>query len=56
MLQEQRRRFPRLNQKNLLDRLQKQKPGRLFGVVEFSGAPGLFPENVIDIFKRLLEH
>jgi len=36
--------------------LQEQQPGGLFGVVEFCGATGLFPEDVIDIPECLLEH
>lgn len=36
--------------------LQEQEPGGLFGVVEFSGAPGLFPKDIINIFKGLFEH
>jgi len=27
------------------------KPRGLLGVIEFRGAPGLFPENVVDILK-----
>ena len=36
--------------------LEKQHPGCLFGVVQFRGAARLFPEDVIDIFEGLLEH
>ncbi len=35
---------------------QKQQPRGLFGVIEFSGAAGLFPEGVIDVFEGLFEH
>jgi hypothetical protein len=35
---------------------QEKQPGGLFGVVQFRGAASLFPENVIDVLKSLLEH
>ena len=35
---------------------QEEKPGGLFRVVEFGGATGLAPQNVIDRFESLLEH
>jgi len=35
---------------------QEQQPGGLLGVVEFCGAAGLFPEDVVDILESLLEH
>jgi hypothetical protein len=28
----------------------------VFGVIEFRGCTGLFPENVVDVFKSLFEH
>ena len=28
----------------------------MLGVVEFAGAAGIFPENVVDIFEGLFEH
>jgi hypothetical protein len=36
--------------------LQEQQPGSLLGVVEFGGAAGLFPEDVVDILEGLFEH
>ena len=35
---------------------QEQQPGGLLGVVQFGGAAGLFPENVVDVFEGLFEH
>ena len=35
---------------------QEQQPGGLLGVVEFGGAAGLFPEDVVDVFEGLFEH
>jgi len=35
---------------------QEQKPGRLLGVIELSGAAGLFPKDVVDVFEGLFEH
>ena len=35
---------------------QEEEPGGLLGVVEFGGAAGLFPENVVDVFEGLFEH
>ena len=35
---------------------QEEQPGGLLGVVEFAGAAGVFPENIIDIFEGLFEH
>jgi hypothetical protein len=28
----------------------------LLGVVEFAGAPGVFPEDVVDVFEGLFKH
>jgi hypothetical protein len=36
--------------------LEEEGPGGLLGVIEFGGAAGLFPEDVIDVFECLLEH
>ena len=36
--------------------LQKQQPRGLFGIVQLSGAAGLFPKHVVDILKGLFEH
>ena len=35
---------------------QEQQPGRLFGVVQFAGAAGVFPENVVDVLEGLFKH
>ena len=35
---------------------QEQEPGGLLGVVEFGGATGFFPEDVVDIFEGLFKH
>ena len=35
---------------------QEQQPGGLLGVVEFGGAAGLFPEDVVDVFEGLFKH
>ena len=35
---------------------QEEQPGGLLGVVEFGGAAGLFPEDVVDVFEGLFEH
>ena len=35
---------------------QEEEPGSLLGVVQFGGATGLFPENVVDVFEGLFEH
>ena len=35
---------------------QEEQPRSLLGVVEFAGAPGVFPEDVIDVFEGLFEH
>ena len=34
---------------------QEEQPGGLLGVVEFAGAAGVFPEDVVDVFKGLFE-
>lgn len=39
-----------------VEMLQEQEPRGLFGVVEFGGATGLLPKNVIDVFEGLFEH
>ena len=36
--------------------LQEQQPRGLFGVVQLSGAAGLFPKHIVDIPEGLLEH
>ena len=35
---------------------QEEQPRRLLGVIEFAGAAGVFPEDVIDIFEGLFKH
>ena len=35
---------------------QEEEPGALLGVVQFAGASGVFPEDVVDVFEGLLEH
>ena len=35
---------------------QEEQPGRLLRVVQFGGASGLFPEDVVDVFESLFEH
>ena len=35
---------------------QEQQPGGLPGVIEFAGAAGIFPEDVINVFEGLFEH
>jgi hypothetical protein len=35
----------------IVEILQEEEPGGLFRVVQFGGAAGLFPEDVIDVFK-----
>ena len=39
----------------ILEILEKQDPRRLLGVIEFGGASILFPQDVVDILKCLLE-
>jgi hypothetical protein len=34
---------------------QEQQPGRLFGVVQFAGAAGVFPEDVVDVLEGLFK-
>ena len=41
---------------DVVEAFQKQQPRGLLGVVELGGAAGLFPENIVDIFKCLFEH
>ena len=36
--------------------LEKQNPGGLLGVIQLGGAPGLVPQNVVDVFESLFEH
>src|ERR1017187_8246294 len=36
--------------------LEEEEPGGLFCVVEFGGAAGFFPEDVVDVFEGLFEH
>ncbi|MEN9632803.1 MAG: hypothetical protein RL077_1207, partial [Verrucomicrobiota bacterium] len=35
---------------------QEEPPGGRLGGVEFAGAAGLFPENVVDVFEGLFEN
>ena len=35
---------------------QEEQPGGLLGVVEFAGAAGILPEDVVDVFEGLFEH
>lgn len=35
---------------------QKEQPGRLLGVVEFTRAASVLPEDVVDVFEGLFEH
>ena len=35
---------------------QEQEPGALLGVIQFTGASGVFPEDVVDVFEGLFEH
>jgi hypothetical protein len=35
--------------------LEEEEPRSLLGVIEFGGAAGLLPENVVDIFEGLFE-
>ena len=35
---------------------QEEEPGGLLGVIEFAGAAGVFPEDVVDVFEGLFEH
>ncbi len=35
---------------------QEEQPGGLLSVVEFAGATGVFPEDVVDVFEGLFEH
>ena len=35
---------------------QEQQPGGLLGVVEFGGAAGFFPEDVVDVLEGLFKH
>ena len=35
---------------------QEEQPGGLLGVVQFAGAVGVFPEDVVDVFEGLFEH
>jgi len=39
-----------------VQKFQEQQPRGLFGVVQFAGTTGLFPEDVVDIFKSLFKH
>ncbi len=36
--------------------LEEQEPGGLFRVVQFGGAAGLFPEDIVDVLERLFKH
>ena len=35
---------------------QEQEPGGLLGVIQFGGATGFFPEDIVDVLEGLLEH
>ena len=35
---------------------QEKQPGGLLGVIEFAGAAGVFPEDVVYVFEGLFEH
>ena len=35
---------------------QEQQPGGLLGVVQLGRAPGLCPQHVVDVFKRLFKY
>ena len=35
---------------------QEEEPGSLLGVIEFAGATGVLPEDVVDVFKGLFKH
>lgn len=35
---------------------QEKQPGGLLGVIELTGTPGVFPEDIINVFKSLFEH
>ena len=35
---------------------QEKEPRSLLGVVQFGGAAGLFPEDVVDVFEGLFKH
>ena len=35
---------------------QEEQPRGLLGVVEFAGATGIFPEDIVDVFEGLFEH
>ena len=35
---------------------QEEQPGGLLGVIEFAGAAGVFPEDVVDVFEGLFKH
>ncbi len=39
-----------------VQKFQEQQPRGLLGVVQFAGATGLFPDDVVDIFEGLFEH
>ncbi len=49
-------RFDRFILLKRIEIFQEEEPGRLLDVVEFGGAAGFFPEDVIDIAESLLEH
>jgi hypothetical protein len=36
--------------------LEKEEPGGLLGIIEFGGATGLFPEDIINVLEGLFEH
>jgi hypothetical protein len=35
---------------------QEQEPRGLFGVIQFRGATGLFPEDIVNVFEGLFKH
>ncbi len=40
----------------IVEVFQEEQPRRLLGVIEFAGATGLFPKDVIDVFEGLFKH
>jgi hypothetical protein len=40
----------------IVEVLEEQQPVGLLGVIEFGGASGLFPKDIIDVLESLFEH
>jgi hypothetical protein len=40
----------------IVEIFEKEKLGRLLGIIELGGAACLFPKDIVDILKNLLEH